>query len=93
MIRTEKYVVGNEKDLAYRAVYNMTPKDDKYMHMRLGGELVDLCTDIYFVTRENDRGLSRVWMCYGKHDGAVCNWSLGVLRTLFDIVNIVSIVT
>ena len=74
MIKTEKYVVGNEKDLAYRAVYNMTTGDDKYMHMRLGGELVDLCTDIYFVTRENDRGLSRVWMCYGKHDGAVCNW-------------------
>jgi len=74
MIKTEKYVVGTEKNQAYRAVYGMTPQDDIYMHMRLGGALVDLCTDIYFVTHEDDAGLSRIWMCYGKHQGAVSNW-------------------
>ena len=74
MIKSEKYIVGTSKTEAYTALYNMTPQDDVYMHMRLSGTLCDVANDIYFVTHENGVGYSRIWMCYGKHEGAVSNW-------------------
>ena len=74
MIKSEMRVVGGIKDEAYNALYNMTPKDDVYIHLRLSGALNDVCNDIYFVTHEDGVGYSRIWMCYGKHEGAVGNW-------------------
>ena len=74
MIKSEKYVVGSERDHVYRSLYEMIPKDDKYMHLRLSGELLDVCNDIYFLTHDDGKGLSRLWMCYGKHENAVSNW-------------------
>lgn len=74
MIKSEKYVVGTERGEAYNALYAMTPKSDEYMHLRLSGALSDVCTDIYFVTHEDGKAYSRIWMGYGKHNGAVANW-------------------
>jgi len=74
MISTTKYLVGSGKDSAYQSLYNMIPQDDVYMHLRLSGALTDVCTDLYFLTHEDGKGLSRVWMGYGKHENAVCNW-------------------
>ncbi len=74
MVKSEKYVVGTERDDVYRSLYEMIPQDDSYMHLRLSGALTDVCNDIYFLTHENGKGLSRVWMCYGKHENSVSNW-------------------
>ena len=74
MIKTEKYIVGTERGEAYKSLYSMTPQNDEYMHMRMSGALTDVCRDIYFVTHEGETGYSRIWMCYGNHDGAVGNW-------------------
>ncbi len=74
MIKSEKYIVGSEKNAVYKSLYEMIPQDDKYMHLRLSGALTELCTDIYFLTHEDGKGLSRVWMCYGNHKNAVSNW-------------------
>lgn len=74
MVKSEKYVVGSERDAVYKTLYEMISKDDTYMHLRLSGALADVCTDMYFVTHEDGKGMSRVWMCYGKHENAVANW-------------------
>ena len=74
MMKSEKFIVGEEKNEVFRALYNMTPAEDVYMHMRMSGAVSDVCTDIYFVTHEGEEALCRVWMCYGKHEGAVSNW-------------------
>ncbi len=74
MIKSEKYIVGTEKDHVYKSLYEMIPQDDVYMHLRLSGQLNDVCHDMYFLTHEDGKGLSRVWMCYGRHERPVCNW-------------------
>lgn len=74
MIKSEKYIVGTEKDDVYKSLFKMIPKDDKYMHLRLSGALNNICTDIYFLTHDDGKGISRVWMGYGKHENSVCNW-------------------
>ena len=50
MVKSEKYIVGTEKDDVYKSLFKMIPKDDKYMHLRLSGALNNICTDIYFLT-------------------------------------------
>jgi hypothetical protein len=74
MIKTEKYVVGDEKDAVYRSLYEMIPQDDKYLHMRLSGAVNDVCYDVFFLTHEDGCGLSRIWMGYGRQENALCNW-------------------
>ena len=74
MIKSEKYVVGTEKNSVYKTLYDMIPQDDVYMHLRLSGALCDVCNDLYFVTHEDGKGISRVWMGYGKQENAVGNW-------------------
>ncbi len=74
MIKSEKYIVGDKKDAVYKSLYEMIPKEDAYMHLRLSGALNDVCTDMYFLTHEDGKGLSRVWMCYGNHENPVSNW-------------------
>ena len=74
MIHCGTYIVSRERDEIHRLLYEMIPKDDIYMHYRLGGTLLDVCTDVYFLAHEHGEGLSRVWMYWGKHAGAVSNW-------------------
>ena len=62
MIKSEKYIVGTEKDDVYKSLFEMIPQDDEYMHLRLSGALNDVCTDIYFLTHDDGKGISRVWM-------------------------------
>lgn len=80
MIKTEKYTVGDEKDEVYRSLYEMIPEEDTNLHMRLAGGANDVCRDTFFLTHEDGRGLSRIWMGYGRQEGAVCNW--GAVFTL-----------
>ena len=80
MIKTEKYIVGEEKNEVYRALYEMIPKSDANLHMRLAGGANDVCRDVFFLTYEDGRGLSRIWMGYGRQERAVCNW--GAVFTL-----------
>ncbi len=74
MIRIEKYIVGSEKNDAYQALKNTIPFEDKYMHYRLDGNVTDSCEDIFFTAHENGVALSRLWMCYPKHQNAIANW-------------------
>ena len=74
MIKSEKYIVGTEKDHVYKCLYEMIPQQDKFLHYRLSGKANDVCTDTFFVTHEDGKGLSRVWMGYGRHENAACNW-------------------
>ena len=74
MIKSEKYIVGTKRDSVYKTLYDMIPQDDVYMHLRLSGALCDVCNDLYFVTHEDGKGISRVWMGYGKQENAVGNW-------------------
>jgi hypothetical protein len=74
MIKSESYTVGSSENTAYKILYEMIPQDDVYMHLRLSGALTEVCKDIYFVTHEDGKGISRVWMCYGNHENAVANW-------------------
>lgn len=74
MVKSEKYIVGSGNNTVYKALFEMIPQDDTYMHLRLSGALCDVCNDIYFLTHKDGKGLSRIWMGYGKQEGAVCNW-------------------
>lgn len=74
MLKLEKYVVGSGETEAFKALKNTISKEDKYMHYRLDGNLTDVCEDIYFVAHDNGVAISRLWMCYPKHDNAVANW-------------------
>ena len=46
MINCGTYVVSREHDEIHRLLYEMIPKDDIYMHYRLGGTLLDVCTAV-----------------------------------------------
>lgn len=74
MIEQGKYFVTGKTDPIHKMLYEMISKEDIYMHYRLSGTLTDVCNDMYFLTHENGRGLSRIWMCWGKRPGAVSNW-------------------
>lgn len=74
MVKSEKYIVGSARDHVYRLLYEMIPQDDKYLHMRLSGAVDDVCHDVFFLTHDEEKGLSRIWMGYGRQKNAVCNW-------------------
>lgn len=74
MLKLEKYVVGSGKTEAFNALKRTIPLEDKYMHYRLEGNVSNECEDIYFVAHDNNIALSRLWMCYPKHDNAIANW-------------------
>ena len=80
MVKFETYVVGSEKGEAYWALKNTIPLEDKYMHYRLDGACLNDCVDIYFVAHEDGKALCRIWMCYPRHENAICNW--GAVYTL-----------
>lgn len=45
------------------------------MRYRIDGHAAPECQDVYYLcTDENDDLVSRLWMGWGKHDGAVGNW-------------------
>lgn len=77
MIKSEKFIVGSEKNIVYQSLYEMISQEtifDKYLHLRLSGTFADVCNDMFFLTHEDGKGLSRIWMCYGKHEKSVSNW-------------------
>ena len=74
MLNVKGYLVSHEKDEVYTSLKEMIPQDDLYMHYRLDGNVVDCCYDKYFAGIEDGKALSRLWMCWGKHEGAVASW-------------------
>ena len=74
MLTTEIYVAGSEKNKAYELLNGIILPDDRFLRMRLYGELADVSNDLFFLTHDEKKGLSRIWMGYGKHDNSVCNW-------------------
>ena len=72
MVKCDKYVVGGEKNRVYEIL--APSPTDAYMEMRFKGEIVDVCTDIFFLTHDDENLLSHIWMCYGKHENSVSNW-------------------
>ena len=74
MILPDKFVVSTEKNNIYSMLKNFIPSDDYYMHYRLEGKAINNCNDIFFVIHNGVEAMSRMWMCYGKHDNAVANW-------------------
>ncbi len=41
---------------------------------RLAGKAVSECSDTYYIAREGEEPLCRIWMGWGKHDFSVGNW-------------------
>ncbi len=74
MLKTEKYIAGSEKNKAYEFLNKMILPDDHFLRMRLYGELTDVSNEIFFLTHDEEKGLSRIWMSYGKHKNAISNW-------------------
>ena len=74
MVTVKGYLVSRERDEVYTSLKNMIPTDDLYMHYRLDGNALDVCFDQYFAAIEEDKALSRLWMCWGKHKNSVANW-------------------
>lgn len=74
MITVKDYLVSTERNDVYKALKEMLPEDDFYMHYRLDGNVLDCCYDKYFAGLEDGKALCRLWMCWGKHEGAVSNW-------------------
>lgn len=44
------------------------------MRYRISGGAADECRDVYCVCTDGENLISRLWMGWGKHDGAVGNW-------------------
>lgn len=74
MLKTEVYIAGDEKNKAYEFLNEMILPDDRFLHMRLQGELTDVTNELFFLTHDEEKGLSRIWMSYGKHKNAISNW-------------------
>ncbi len=76
----EKYIPGEEKNDAYRALSQMM-KDyalgASYADMiryRLEGHAAHECNDTYYVAHEDGRAAARHWCGWGKHPDAIGNW-------------------
>ena len=75
-----KYIAGGEKNTAYEAISKMMNGYDvgvsyaDMMRLRISGGAAQECYDVYYVAHDKGRPLSRHWMGYGRHEGAVGNW-------------------
>ncbi len=74
MVTVKGYLVNENRDEVYKSLKEIIPTDDIYMHYRLDGNVLDCCYDQYFAAIEDGKALSRLWMCWGKHEGSVANW-------------------
>ena len=74
MLTVKGYLVNEKQDEVCKALTEMIPTDDLYMHYRLSGKVLDCCYDQYFAALEDGKALSRLWMCWGKHKNCVANW-------------------
>ena len=74
MVMTDSYVVGSEKGRVFDLLKEMIAPDDRFLLMRLFGEINDVSNDIFFLTHNGGNGLCRIWMSYPKHENAVSNW-------------------
>ena len=76
----EKYIAGSGETAAQKILYNML-KDYKLgesfsdmLRYRVSGKAANSCNDIYYIAHQDDKGLSRLWNGWGKHDNAIGNF-------------------
>ena len=96
------YVPGYNKPESADALANALADLDQgkpyadMMRLRASGGAADECLDVYYLCRDGQgRLVSRLWMGWGRHDGAVGNWGnfftepdfrgQGIGRTLLDM--------
>lgn len=94
MVECGKYMVDGKGGPIYQSLYDMIPQDDIFLQYRLQGNLLDVSNETFFLAHENGKGLSRIWMSYGKQENAVSNWGAvytqeeargrGICRLLLD---------
>lgn len=76
----ETYIPGNGMTDAGRAIEKMMEgvnEGSSYadmMRLRISGSVSDQCNDTYFVAREGEECLSRLWHGWGKHENAIGNF-------------------
>ena len=75
------YVPGYNKPESADALANALADLDQgkpyadMMRLRASGGAADECLDVYYLCRDGQgRLVSRLWMGWGRHDGAVGNW-------------------
>lgn len=74
MIYTEKYIAGSKGNKVFDLIDEIILEEDRFLRMRLCGELIDVSNEIFFLTHNQKQGLCRIWMSYGKHKNAISNW-------------------
>ena len=60
MVMTDSYVVGSEKGRVFDLLKEMIAPDDRFLLMRLFGEINDVSNDIFFLTHNGGNGLCRI---------------------------------
>ena len=76
----EKYVGGSAQTEAQKALFSMMDGLDvgvdyaDMIRLRMDGRVAAECYDAYYVAREGEKGLSRLWNGWGKHKDAIGNW-------------------
>lgn len=74
MVKTDTFTGGQPKNDIYCMLDKIIEKDDTFLRVRMDGEVKDICNDYFYLAHDGEKGLSRVWMSYGKHENAVSNW-------------------
>lgn len=76
----EKYYAGQLSNQAHKALWNMVKDEypDKLytqtIRKRVKGELADICTDNYYIARDGEKCVCRLWTGWGKHNDAIGNF-------------------
>ena len=79
-MKIEKFVAGCSDCEGYIAISKMLKgfKPESLaadmMRYRISGKASEECHDVYYVAIENQEGIARHWMGWGKHPGAIGNW-------------------
>jgi len=76
----EKYIPGTQNKDAYDALSEMMRDHDvgksyaDMIRLRLNGGAAGQCDDTYYLAREGQKALSRLWTGWGDHADAIGNW-------------------
>ena len=76
----ETYIPGEGMTEAGKAIAKMMEGVNEgrsyadMMRLRISGGVSDQCEDTYFVAREGEECLSRLWHGWGKHENAIGNF-------------------
>ena len=76
----EKYFAGQLSNQAHKALWDMVKNEypdrlyTETIRKRVKGELANVCIDNYYVAREGEKCICRLWTGWGKHKDAIGNF-------------------